>query len=137
MAKSPLFLSIALISLAFSNSVLAAGSLDILCKQSQGCEVQVISALSRMGCAPLVSTLNCEISITPNSDATRKLCRVETANCTEPKPDLIFTTHCESGEGVHFKAFDRNLSLSWWMGFGGSYISYICRDCGVDPIEPD
>ena len=118
----------AVISFAFSVSSLASESVDVLCKKSPECGQLVVSTLSRMGCAPIAESLNCNISINTGSEPKHDLCRVKTANCTEPKPDLIFTTHCQSGTATSFKNFDPGLTLGWWMGLGGSYISYVCID---------
>lgn len=109
------------------SSVSLASEVDVLCKKSSDCGVRIVAALEKMGCAPIAESLNCNISANPQEDPAHDYCGVQTEFCDEPRSDLVFTTHCDSGSPVSFRKYDQGLSLSWWMGFGGSYISYVCK----------
>ncbi|MGZ3743277.1 MAG: hypothetical protein ACXWRA_05385 [Pseudobdellovibrionaceae bacterium] len=101
-------------------------SLSLLCSGSSAdnCIARVSNALQNMGCEPDLSTVKCQ----QDSNFEDKMyCTVQTNKCVSPAPDLVFTTHCNAGEKISLKKYERGLSLDWWMGFG-PFISSVCKE---------
>ena len=103
------------------SQISVAGDVSILCrtKSVNECKNRVGLALTAIGCQ------QGEILCQESKDAS--ICSTNSENCEEPHADLVSTTTCFSGSKVNLSKYDRNLSLTWTMGFFRSYVKHICK----------